>query len=108
MAEGKKVTRIKAKDEAPKKSTAVKATKAKTAKVKAPKKVKKQGKVGKFFSPVTGYFKGAWEELKLVRWPDRKSAWGLTLAVILFSVFFLGLIILLDMLFKYIFELIIT
>lgn len=59
------------------------------------------------FSKIIGYFKGSWEELKLVRWPDRKSTWGLTLAVILFSAFFVVLIILLDEGFNLLFKLII-
>ena len=53
-----------------------------------------------------GYFKGAWIELRLVRWPTRSATWGLTIAVILFSAFFAVVILLLDILFKYIFELI--
>jgi len=43
-----------------------------------------------------GYFRGAWRELRLVRWPDRRATWGLTIAVIIFSVFFAVLIISLD------------
>lgn len=52
------------------------------------------------------YFKGAWYELRQVRWPNRKQTWGLTAAVIIFSVFFIIMIVLLDALFKYLFELI--
>lgn len=59
------------------------------------------------FKAIGGYFKGAWYELKQVRWPTRKATWELTLAVILFSAFFGVIIILLDTLFKYLFELII-
>ena len=55
-----------------------------------------------------GYFKGAWLELKQVRWPDRKATWGMTLAVILFTAFFVILVLLLDALFQYLFDLIIT
>ena len=51
-----------------------------------------------------GYFKGAWIELKQVRWPDRKSTWGMTFAVVLFTLFFVVLILLLDAGFKYLFE----
>ncbi len=43
-----------------------------------------------------GYFGGAWRELRLVRWPDRSATWVLTLAVILFSVFFAAIILGLD------------
>jgi preprotein translocase SecE subunit len=55
---------------------------------------------------IGGYFKGAWVELRLVRWPTRRATWGLTFAVILFSAFFVLVILLLDILFKYLFELI--
>lgn len=54
-----------------------------------------------------GYFKGAWYELKQVRWPNRKATWGMTLAVLLFSAFFITLILLVDAVFKYLFDLII-
>lgn len=66
-------------------------------------------KIRKFFgllSPVGRYFKGAWVELKQVRWPNRKATWGLTLAVIVFTIFFVILIILLDAGFKELFKLI--
>lgn len=113
MAEKTKVTRIKATDtkkatsKAEKVAKPGKVTKNKVAKVKKVRKPR-LGKIGKFFAPITGYFKGAWLELKQVRWPNRRSTWGLTLAVILFSAFFIVLIVLLDTFFKYIFELIIT
>lgn len=66
------------------------------------KKSTKKGKKKK-----VGYFKGAWIELKQVRWPDRKSTWGMTLAVVLFTLFFVVLILLLDAGFKYLFDFII-
>ncbi|MBP7760913.1 preprotein translocase subunit SecE [Candidatus Saccharibacteria bacterium] len=43
-----------------------------------------------------GYFGGAWRELRQVRWPNRPATWGLTLAVILFSLFFAVMILALD------------
>lgn len=54
-----------------------------------------------------GYFKGAWYELKQVRWPDRKATWSMTLAVIIFTAFFVVLVLLLDAGFKYLFDLIV-
>lgn len=51
-----------------------------------------------------GYFKGAWEELRQVRWPDRRTTWGLTLAVIVFTLFFIVLIVVLDYAFQWIFD----
>lgn len=66
------------------------------------KKSTKKGKKKK-----VGYFKGAWIELKQARWPDRKSTWGMTFAVVLFTLFFVVLILLLDAGFKYLFDFII-
>lgn len=116
MAKETKVTRITASDE----PRTVKSG-AKTAKVVKAKKqpVTKKGSALKaeatetegsknIFVRIGNYFKGAWVELKQVRWPTRKATWSLTLAVILFSAFFVVLILLLDSLFKYLFELIIT
>lgn len=54
-----------------------------------------------------GYFKGAWIELKQVRWPNRKATWSLTFAVILFTAFFVVLVLLVDAVFKYLFDLIV-
>lgn len=65
---------------------------------KAEKKQKKEKK------PRDNYFVGAWRELKQVRWPDRKSTWGMTLGVIAYSVFFFVLVIVLDAIFKYLFD----
>lgn len=53
---------------------------------------------------IGGYFKGAWQELRQVRWPNRAATWGLTLAVILFSLFFAGIILGLDTAFSYLFK----
>lgn len=58
-------------------------------------------------SPLTlfiGYVKGSWNELQMVRWPDRKATWSLTLAVIIFTLFFAVVIILLDTAFQYLFK----
>lgn len=56
------------------------------------------------FVVIKDYFVGAWHELKQVRWPNRKATWGLTLAVIIYTVFFAVLIVLLDSGFQLIFE----
>ncbi|MFZ1301205.1 MAG: preprotein translocase subunit SecE [Candidatus Microsaccharimonas sp.] len=112
MADSKNVTRIKATDSAPKKSAAPKAVKATKVSKKTTKTVKTAKEPSNWFTKalyaIGRYFKGAWVELKQVRWPTRKATWGLTLAVILFSAFFVVLILLLDAFFKFIFELIIT
>lgn len=56
------------------------------------------------FRAIGGYFKGAWQELRQVHWPNRSATWSLTLAVILFSVFFAALILGLDTAFSYLFK----
>lgn len=97
------VTRIKAVDTETKKA----ATKPTEKVVKATKP--KGDALSKVFSPFTaaaGYFKGAWYELKQVRWPTRRATWGLTGAVLVFSLFFVVLILLLDAAFKYLFDII--
>lgn len=74
---------------------------------KNPKTVKADKKPAKWTKPFRsfgGYFKGAWVELRQVRWPDRKSSWSLTLAVILFSLFFALVILGLDWVFSYLFK----
>lgn len=113
MAEPKKVTRITAKDDSPKKTAKpAKATKATAEARKKSPRVEvislDTGEKKTVFARIGGYFKGAWIELRQVRWPNRRATWQLTVAVILFSLFFLGLILLLDAFFKYIFELIIA
>ncbi len=111
MAENKKVTRITATDDALKKAPKP-AVASKTKAVKAQKVTKtdttETTEKKNIFARMGGYFKGAWVELRQVRWPNRKATWALTVAVILFSLFFMGLIVLLDMLFKWIFEIIIA
>lgn len=106
MAATNKVTRISAKDDAPAPKAAKKAPEAQSVS-KQPKRAASESKKH-LFARVWAYFKGAWTELRLVRWPNRSATWSLTLAVILFSAFFVVLVVLLDILFKYLFELIIT
>lgn len=103
-----KVTRIKASEPA-------RDTKKTTIKTKKPSAVKapvitaddETSKKRNPFKAIKDYFVGAWRELRQVRWPDRKATWGMTVALLLFTVFFVVVILLLDTLFKYIFQLII-
>lgn len=69
-------------------------------------KVSKKRRLGvpRWIRAIGGYFIGSWQELRMVRWPSRRSTWGLTFAVILFSVFFAGVILGLDTLFQYLFK----
>ena len=56
------------------------------------------------FRGIGRYVKGAWQELRQVHWPNRKATWGLTGAVIVFSVFFAAMILGLDFVFQYLFK----
>ena len=106
-AESTKVTRITATDEAPKKKKTTpapvstkKVVEKKT--VSTPKKTTRKKR--NVFTAFGDYVKGSWDELRQVRWPNRRTTWGLTLAVILFTVFFVVLIMLLDYAFQMLFE----
>lgn len=55
-------------------------------------------------SGVLGYFTGAWNELRQVRWPNRSATWSMTGALLLFTGFFVVFILLLDAGFKYLFQ----
>lgn len=90
------VRRIKATDDAPKKEKAVAKKINKPTKIIA-KASKKSGEK----SGLIGYFKGAWEELKLVRWPTRSATWAMTAAVLIFTFAFVVLILLLDAAFNW-------
>jgi preprotein translocase SecE subunit len=56
------------------------------------------------FFAIGRYFRNSWRELRQVRWPNRRSAWSLTLAVILFTGLFAGLILLFDWIFNYVIQ----
>ncbi len=64
------------------------------------------GRLATPFVAIARYFKGAWYELRQVRWPNRKATWSLTGAMLVFTAFFVVLILVLDALFKYLFQLI--
>lgn len=56
------------------------------------------------FRGIGRYVKGAWQELRQVRWPNRKATWSLTGAVVVFSLFFAAVILGLDYVFQYLFK----
>lgn len=53
---------------------------------------------------IGGYFVGSWRELRQVNWPTRKATFGMTLAVILFTLAFTLVISLLDLGFEQLFK----
>lgn len=100
-----KVTRISAKDDGKTTRAVSKKTTSdakKTAKV-APAAVLEE-RTRNPLKALWRYFKGAWHELMQVRWPTRRNTWSLTGAVILFTLFFVGLILLLDSIFQRLFN----
>ncbi len=124
MAEKDKTTvrRIKATDDKPKKVSSSKTAKAPkttkktsgTVKTKAQtnkkvvekKQVTEKSKYKNPFVALIEYFKGAWYELKQVRWPTRSATWSMTIAVLGFTFILATLILLLDAGFNWLFELI--
>ena len=109
------VTRIKATDSAaPAKTKAKKAKQpaskgskatasAKDAKAKSSSKKSRHSPLG----AIRKYFAGAWDELKQVRWSDRRSTWAMTGALIVFTLAFIVVILLIDYGFSWLFKLII-
>ncbi len=53
---------------------------------------------------IGGYFTGSWRELRQVNWPTRRATWGMTLAVILFTLVLAIIILLLDIGFERLFK----
>ncbi len=128
-----KVTRIKASDSSPKveeesapvtrkkvevrdKKDQKNAEKAEKAKLKADKKAEKAAKnAGKKpfilirpFVYFGRYFKDSWHELRQVRWPSRKATWKMVLAVFIYTAILMVFILLLDMFFTWVFNLILS
>jgi preprotein translocase subunit SecE len=104
-----------------KKSTAVKSTSTKVTRISASteeavttkkqtvKKVLPIKKTSTRRNPlraIADYFGGAWYELRQVHWPTRRATWGMTGALLGFTAFFVVIILLLDALFKYLFQLV--
>lgn len=54
------------------------------------------------------YFRDSWRELRQVRWPNRKATWKMVLAVIVYSLLFVVLISVLDVIFTALFNLILN
>ena len=121
MAEKDKTTvrRIKATDDTPKKAASKKTAKKQTATTKTPSVTKKTRPAKETAAKKTAsaskkrrsplhalgnYFKGAWYELKQVRWPTRSATWSMTAAVLLFTCILATLILLLDVGFNWLFE----
>ena len=77
---------------------------------KAEKKSKNNGKkpfiLFRPFVALGHYIADSWRELRQVRWPNRKATWKMVLAVFVYTAIFALFIALLDVLFSFIFNLI--
>lgn len=74
------------------------------AEINAQKAEKQKRSIGNPLKSIWAYFRGAWYELRQVRWPDRANTWKMTGALLLFCAFFVGVILLLDTAFGTMFE----
>lgn len=111
-----KVTRISASDSSPKKTSSkktaqrVKTTEPSTSSASPINTASDGDPLAKRRSPLKAtkdYFVGAWHELREVRWPTRRTTWGMTGALLAFTTFFVVVILLLDAGFQYVFKLLI-
>ena len=102
-----KITRIKAKDEE-KPEAQPKPTESKPDKAKKEKKVKKKPFI--LIRPIVYFFRylrDSWREIRQVRWPSRKATWKLFFAILIYTFLFGAIIMLLDVFFTWLFNLII-
>lgn len=60
--------------------------------------------LGRPFIKLGRYLKNSWREIRQVRWPNRKTTWKMTFAVLLYTAFFILLILVLDIFFSFVFN----
>ena len=58
------------------------------------------------FAAFGRYMRDSWRELRQVRWPNRKVTWKMVFAVFVYTALFITLLVVLDILFDWIFSLI--
>ena len=81
---------------------------------KTPKEVEKPKKIDKkpfiLVRPLVYFFRylrDSWKEIRQVRWPSRKATWKLFFAIIIYTFIIGAIIMLLDVFFTWLFNLII-
>ena len=112
-AEVSRKVRVKAKNSENKKSSKEKALNAKKLAKAEKRAAKKEARAGKkpfiLFRPFVAfgcYVRDSFREIRQVRWPNRKATWKLVFSVIVYVIVIAGFIMLLDLLFTYLFNLI--
>lgn len=60
----------------------------------------------RFITAPFRYLRDSWREIRQVRWPNRKATWKMVFAIFVYSALFIALIMLLDLLFTWLFNLI--
>lgn len=100
------ITKIKASDPSSPKTTEKSAKKPSKVAKPEQKSAKKPFILFRPFVTLGRYLRDSWREIRQVRWPSRKATWKMFLAVIIYSALFMLLVTLLDVLFKYLFNLI--
>ena len=60
--------------------------------------------IAKPFIALGRYIKESWHEIRQVRWPNRKTTWKMTGAILAYSALVMAFILLLDALFTFIFN----
>ncbi|HEX6462657.1 MAG TPA: preprotein translocase subunit SecE [Candidatus Saccharimonadales bacterium] len=67
-------------------------------------KKKRRVRIPRFLAAIGRYFAGSWQELRQTTWPNRRSTWSLTFAVIVFTILLMLFIVAIDYFFDYIFK----
>lgn len=101
----KKVVKIRSKSQP--KSSVQEKTKNHTEAGKTPKKpgnTKKPFILIRPFVYFGRYVRDSWREIRQVRWPSRKATWKLFFAIVVYTLLFVGIIMLLDAIFTWLFE----
>ena len=89
---------------APKKTEKGKTAKSKTSNKQIDNTTKKPFILIRPFVYFGRYIRDSWREIRQVRWPSRKAAWKLFFAILIYTLIFVGVIMLLDALFTWLFE----
>ena len=67
-------------------------------------KLSRNVRLPRWIRAIGGYFANSWRELREVSWPTRKATWGMTLAVMIFTLVLAVFILLLDLGFEQLFK----